>query len=584
MDQPTTIQECALELGELRRKLAALEMENQALRDQQHSSPLPAPPVDQVLARVFTASPTGLAVTDDKGHFLAVNQAYARLHGYAPEELVGRHFTVVVPAAKQQTARARHQDFLAGREPAPDQWDIVRKDGVQVKVFAETGRMVLPDGRCLKVLSLTDVTLLKRTDQRRVFLASIVENSTDMIVGQTLDGAIVSWNKGAEKAFGYKPQEVIGRDISLLVPPELGDEIPRIAYKLGRGEGVDPFDTIRVRKNGERFPVSLTVSLVKNDAGKVIGASAIARDITERKAMEEALRGREERIRAMSQAALDAIIVIDDAGRIDFWNPAAERMFGYTEAEALGQDVHLLITPPEMRAAALSGMVSFAGTGRGMVVNNLLSFMALRKDGTQFPVERAVAAFNLGGRWYAVGSIRDQTERKIAEDRLQELASVDELTGILNRRRFLELAGQAVDRAKRYDRPLSLIMLDVDRFKSVNDTYGHDFGDVVLKTLCRTCRTGLRDVDIFGRLGGEEFAVLLPETEGIGALEAAERLRRAQAMSPIPGVRGDLLVTISLGVAVLSEKTPTLETLLKASDEALYVAKRSGRNRVEMAA
>jgi diguanylate cyclase (GGDEF)-like protein/PAS domain S-box-containing protein len=461
MDQPSSLHECALELGELRRKLAALEMENHGLRERASAAPRPELPVDQILTGAFAASPTGLAVAGEDGLFLAVNEAYAKLHGYAPGELVGRHFTLVVPPEKRETARTRHHEFFAGREPAPDQWDIVRKDGSRVKAYAETGRLVLPDGRCLKVLSLTDVTRLRRADQRRLFLASIVENSTDMIVGQNLDGTIVSWNRAAEKAFGYKAQEVIGRDSSLLVPPELADEPARIADRLARGEGVDSFDTTRVRKNGERFPVSLTVSPVKNDAGKMVGASAIARDITERKALEEALRQREEM--------------------------------------------------------------------------------------------------------------------------LQELASVDALTGILNRRRFLELATQAVEQAKRYDRPLALIMFDVDHFKNVNDSYGHDFGDVVLKAICRTCRTNLREVDLFGRLGGEEFAVLQPETGIEGALEAAERIRRAQAETPVPHQDESLTVTISLGAAVLGPSTPTLEALLKASDEALYAAKRGGRNRVERA-
>lgn len=164
---------------------------------------------------------------------------------------------------------------------------------------------------------------------------------------------------------------------------------------------------------------------------------------------------------------------------------------------------------------------------------------------------------------------------------VQQLAITDELTGLYNRRHFFELAEREFDRARRYGRPLATIMLDVDHFKQVNDTYGHAVGDQVLRALAKRCRENVRDVDLLARYGGEEFIVLLPESTLEGAYEVAQRLCGCVAEVPLESGRGSLTVTISVGVAAITQDCVDLETLLNRADAALYAAKRSGRNRVE---
>ena len=174
-------------------------------------------------------------------------------------------------------------------------------------------------------------------------------------------------------------------------------------------------------------------------------------------------------------------------------------------------------------------------------------------------------------------------ERKKVELKLLEMATIDELTQVFNRRHFLELAGNEFRRADRTNRPFSLLMIDVDLFKLVNDTYGHDIGDLVLKSMAETCRKQIRDVDIFGRMGGEEFALLLPETDRAQAWHMAERLRRLITDTPVFAAGGSIRITISIGVASTEEKeTDTLEKLFKNADRALYRAKENGRNQVAL--
>lgn len=183
-----------------------------------------------------------------------------------------------------------------------------------------------------------------------------------------------------------------------------------------------------------------------------------------------------------------------------------------------------------------------------------------------------------------LGVIQDITERKELEWKLAEEAHTDALTGCANRRYFLESARQELSRVRRYNRALSVLMLDLDHFKVVNDEHGHHVGDLVLQKLVEVCTAILREADVVGRLGGEEFAVLLPETGAMDALEAGERVRAAVANAVVPLENGTpLRVTTSVGVATLSPDIADIETLLARADGALYAAKHAGRNRVMLA-
>ena len=189
------------------------------------------------------------------------------------------------------------------------------------------------------------------------------------------------------------------------------------------------------------------------------------------------------------------------------------------------------------------------------------------------------------GEMYALlGMSTDMTERKHLEDEMLRLATTDDLTRLSNRRHFLERAESTLSRSRRYNEPLALLMCDIDFFKNINDTFGHAVGDQALCKVADIIRGSLRDTDLAGRIGGEEFAILLVQTELDSAHDVADRLRRSIEAAPIDLDDGQhILLTISIGIATPSYPMETLATLLQHADQALYAAKRQGRNRVCMA-
>jgi diguanylate cyclase (GGDEF)-like protein len=200
-----------------------------------------------------------------------------------------------------------------------------------------------------------------------------------------------------------------------------------------------------------------------------------------------------------------------------------------------------------------------------------------------FAVNVFVLSGTFAGALLAALSERSARRAFRLELDLEVLATRDSLTRAYNRGAFLQRSEEALALAARGGRPLSLLLLDIDRFKSINDTHGHPVGDEVIRTLASTCQATLRVVDVLGRLGGEEFAITLPETDGPGALRVAERLREAVAQVRVPVGATHLGFTVSIGVAIWTPGEP-VDRLLSRADEALYAAKNSGRNRVCAAA
>jgi len=288
----------------------------------------------------------------------------------------------------------------------------------------------------------------------------------------------------------------------------------------------------------------------------------------------------EELFRIVFNSVQSAVILIDDQDAVRFFNPAAERIFGYKAEEVMGLKLHELVVTEEMQKEALKGLVSFWQTGAGPIINRARELVARKKDGRLFPAEVFVARIKKDGAYWAVGAVIDITDRKVKEEKLIMLATIDGLTGVFNRRHFLALAEQEYARSRRYQKNLFFLMFDLDHFKEINDTFGHEIGDQVLRQFASLCQKSLRSADIFGRWGGEEFAAIVVEASEQDAMTVAERIRESFALESVAIGGKERKLSVSIGVSRIDRDCNSLDSAYSAADTALYEAKRRGRNQV----
>jgi len=299
--------------------------------------------------------------------------------------------------------------------------------------------------------------------------------------------------------------------------------------------------------------------------------------------LNDSLRESEEKYRSLFENAQEGIFIARLDGQFLHVNPSMAHTIGCLTPEDFLKAHQANMTWPFLDDDDKEGLFNtLAMHGR---VNHLQIRM-FRQDGQTIWVE-INAQVRPPNIWHpdakVEGVLSEITERKRMLEELRHLATTDSLTSLYNRRHFLELCEQELRRINRHPNDIALLMLDADYFKNVNDTYGHDAGDQVLRTISRLCRAHVREMDIIGRIGGEEFAILLPQTGFSAALDVAERLRAAIAQTTLPLADGQMLrFTVSIGGYTFAGRKLAVDELLKAADQALYAAKRNGRNQVDV--
>lgn len=386
--------------------------------------------------------------------------------------------------------------------------------------------------------------------------------------------AVVDANGQACRNLGYNREELLALTLPDFSTTSTDPMKWQAIRETIRVQGQLIMETGQRRCDGSVLPVQVNVRLVSFDGREY--ALAVARDLTgirERNAQLEL------QIHALNAAA-NAIVITDTGPHILWANNAFTTLTGYSLEEAIGHRPAELVNSGKQDAAFYKQLWDTILAGKvwhGELVNK-------RKDGSHYDEELTITPVRMDGKTIShfIAIKQDISTRKSAEAELRTLATTDTLTGLANRRHFLEQLALTLARHVRHETPSTLLMLDLDWFKSVNDRHGHAIGDEVLVHIARTLQASLRRIDLLGRLGGEEFAILLPDTEITGAVDFSERLRRSIAKQPAQTRAGVIPMTMSIGVTPFAGCDQTIDTILARADRALYRAKANGRNRVEL--
>jgi diguanylate cyclase (GGDEF)-like protein/PAS domain S-box-containing protein len=562
---------------------------------------------NQYYAAIVQSSDDAIISKDTNSIVTGWNPAAERIFGYTAQEMLGNSMLKLSPPDRIDEEKFMMGKILDGESIKHFESIRVRKDGELIDISVSmspirnaTGNII---GACKIARDITETKQLEKESQHNAAVVNaIVENAFSAIVSIDSKGTILSANPAIERLFHYKPAEILGCNVKMLMPEPFHSQHDGYLLRyLTEGNphiigGVVGRDVTGLRKGGSIFPISLAISEIKvGGERQFVGTMT---DITEQKMNEDMLvdygkqlegslaeqaarvaelHRSEAIIRAVLETAITAIIIIDGKGKVQSVNPAAEHLFQYSSPEIVGENIKILMPEPYhsehdnyLSRYMEKGQAHIIGIGREVVCK--------RKDGSVFPADLAVSEIKIEGEHKFVGILTDITERKKSEKEIEYLAFYDALTGLPNRRKLSERLSDSIKLSRRENKRFAVFMMDLDKFKAVNDTLGHAAGDDLLKQVATRITARLRDSDMVARLGGDEFVILL---EDCPAAEDAEKVATnviADLTVPFELSDGNVVqIGASIGISFYPKHGNTPEKLTDNADQALYKAKDKGR-------
>lgn len=557
------------------------------------------------------------------GKLVYANRRCLEIGGYSQEELIGQDFVRFLrPEDHEQIMRAYLRRLSGSPSGGLVESALLTKDGSWRHLEYNTG-MIEHQGRPAVVAYLRDITSRREIEQKlrdsEELYRSIVTVSPDDISITDLNGRIELVSPAGLRMFGYAPEEALqGKSLAEFVAPADRERFMQDVARLVQGTETGILEYHGLRKDGALFEFETNGGVLRDGAGKPKSLVFVVRDITERRRIEASERQRIQELEVL-RATLQDISAELELPRL--LKAIVERMVGLmnvrdSELAMYHEDTQELeIVVSYLKERDYTGTIMQLGEGcmgmvaqtrQSMVIDNYADWEGRSPQYLASHTSIVAVPLVSGARLLGVLAVGDEAAQRKFNHRdmqllemfaqqaviaiqnaelfseVQRLATIDPLTGILNRRSFFERAMQEFTRSRRYHTPLSLVMLDLDHFKKINDTFGHLIGDKALSEISRTCAAQIRASDFVGRYGGEEFVVLLPETSLEGALSIAQRLCETIRDVTIESKQGLVKVTASVGVAELMEDYASLDVLLEHADAALYRAKQAGRNRVSV--
>ncbi|GAB4519207.1 MAG: hypothetical protein Tsb0019_19660 [Roseibium sp.] len=429
------------------------------------------------------------------------------------------------------------------------------------------------------IVNFVDVTARKRAEESllksQYKLSAHIKNTPLGCISWDEDFRCVEWNKAAERIFGYTEQEAVGKNSQILIPDYAREHVAGVFKQLLNQAGGEFSRNENVTKHGDVITCDWYNTPIIDSANKIIGVTSLVLDVTESINREAELLTQSQITSNMMEGA--HLLRADDQ-KIVFANRALENMFGYEPGEMLGKHVSILNAPadvsPSETARKIMRELEANGYWRGEIEN-------IKKDGSRFWCLATISSFEhpeFGKVWLSVHT--DITLRKYLNEKISYQASHDSLTGLTSRAEFERVAKAAIDRAAADKSEHAMCFVDLDQFKVINDTCGHQAGDELLRQLARVIENMVRQSDTLARLGGDEFALLIKNCGLRQAKKIADTILNAIADYQFVWENKAFRVGASIGLVAIDETTATFTNLFKQADAACYLAKDLGRNRV----
>jgi diguanylate cyclase (GGDEF)-like protein/PAS domain S-box-containing protein len=536
-----------------------------------------------------------VAITDKAGVIQYVNDKFVKISKYSQTELLGKTHQIL-------NSHYHSKEFIKnlwGTITAGKVWhgelQHQTKDSSRYWVGTTVTPLLDENGQPKQFIAIkNDITHHKQTEealeQSKAQLESIIQSIQDGITVFDMSGKMIMLNEAEARMVGYTNAEEMKQNLDYfskhfkLYTPIDKKEVPLEQWPVSRALRGETFSqhelwARRVDIHREWF-ISFSGSPVFGADGKQSLAVVISRDITERQLAQEQLQKSEYQFRSLIVGIEDhAIFRLDKEGNITSWNEGIEHILGYREAEIVGKSIRIFFTERDQEQGVPQQLLEQAAAEG----NSVHEGIRVRKDGTSFyAVVTTTAIFGTDGTIEGFSTVmRDITDLKEAEETIRFQALHDALTGLSNRKALDEHYALAYASAMRNKHKLAVLFLDLDRFKTINDTLGHGIGDMILKEVAHRLQASVRKVDTVARLGGDEFIILLTELHSVqDVTRVAEKI--LEAFTPVIRVQDQSLhISTSIGIALFPADGQDIYTLLKNADTALYRAKDAGRNRFQ---
>lgn len=521
------------------------------------------------------------------------DRCYAML-GYGPDEVeptTEAWLDLVHPDDNYRIIRANQENYENDDKVYDCEYRVRDAKG-NWRWILDRGRVLLRDeqGKPLRMVGThTDITHRKAleaellTSRERLHMA--LEGGTDGLWDMYIQSGEVYRSSRCYEMLGYQPGEIGANAAAwrkLIHPHDLPVLLEaRRRHIEGEVDGCDVEYRIMASDGSWHWIFDRGKIVTYDSGGRPLRMVGVHSDITARKQAEQALSDERRFLQTLIDAIPSPIHYRDHKAVLMGCNRAYEQVFQLKKDEIIGKSVYDIFDPEKAKAFY----------AKDIDPENLDDLTQAYETTIERPGEDPLhlafykAKFTApeGGDGGVIIVAFDITERKHAEEELRRLARTDSMTGACNRGYFIELAERELHRSLRYKHPLSILIIDIDHFKEVNDSYGHARGDEAIMKVSRECMLSLRETDIFARLGGDEFAVLMPETGTPDALSTAQRLcESVRELVRIPAGDKTISVTLSIGVATLVDDSDTIDSMMTRADEGLYAAKRKGRNQASV--